>query len=89
MYEIVYCHVPANCNGTDVPAAGAMLRVLVVVQDPRTELLKYDEEAKKNGGEFLGSAYRATQPEGGGMHNRTLEEEEEDFKDEQKKLLDS
>lgn len=61
---------------------------VVVFQDPRTELLKYDEETKKDA-EFLGSAYRASQPKGGGMHHRTLEEEEEDFKEEQRKLLDS
>lgn len=57
-------------------------------QDPREELLKYDEETKKDK-EFLGSAYEASQPKGGGMYHRTLEEEEEDFKEEQRKLLDA
>lgn len=57
-------------------------------QDPREELLKFDEETKKDK-EFLGSAYKASQPDGGGMYHRTLEEEEEDFKEEQRKLLDS
>lgn len=58
------------------------------MQDPREELLKY-EEATKEDKEFLGSAYEKSQPEGGGMFHRTLEQEEEDFKDEQRKLLDS
>lgn len=57
-------------------------------QDPREELLKY-EEATKDDKEFLGSAYEKSQPEGGGMFHRTLEQEEEDFKEEQRKLLDS
>lgn len=57
-------------------------------QDPREELLKYDEDAKKDG-EFLGTAYRSTQPHGAELHHRTLEEEEEEFKEEQKKLLDT
>ena len=57
-------------------------------QDPRDELLKY-EEATKEDKEFLGSAYEKSQPEGGGMFHRTLEQEEEDFKEEQRKLLDA
>lgn len=60
----------------------------VCAQDPREELLKYDEETKKDK-EFLGSAYEQSQPKGGGMFHRTLEEEEEDFKDAQRKLLDT
>lgn len=59
-----------------------------VLQDPREELLKYEEETKDDK-EFLGSAYEKSQPEGGGMFHRTLEQEEEDFKDEQRKLLDA
>lgn len=58
------------------------------VQDPREELLKY-EEATKEDKEFLGSAYQKSQPEGGGMFHRTAEQEEEDFKEEQRKLLDA
>lgn len=57
-------------------------------QDPREELLKYEDETKDEK-EFLGSAYKESQPEGAGLYHRTLEEEEEDFKDEQRKLLDS
>lgn len=60
----------------------------ICVQDPREELLKYDEETKKDK-EFLGSAYEQSQPKGGGMFHRTLEEEEEDFKEAQRKLLDA
>ncbi|CAM9292369.1 unnamed protein product [Laminaria digitata] len=57
-------------------------------EDPREELLKYDEETKKDK-EFLGSAYEQSQPNGAGMFHRTLEEEEEDFKEAQRKLLDT
>lgn len=59
-----------------------------ILQDPREELLKYEAETKDEK-EFLGSAYEKSQPEGGGMFHRTLEQEEEDFKEEQRKLLDS
>lgn len=84
----VFAWPPRSFAGVDCTSP-ILVVVLSSCQDPRTELLKYDEEAKKNGGEFLGSAYSASQPEGGGMHHRTLEEEEEDFKEEQRKLLDS
>ncbi|CBJ29493.1 conserved unknown protein [Ectocarpus siliculosus] len=57
-------------------------------EDPREELLKYEAETKDEK-EYLGSAYEKSQPEGGGMFHRTLEQEEEDFKEEQRKLLDS
>ncbi|CAM9555038.1 unnamed protein product [Ectocarpus sp. 4 AP-2014] len=57
-------------------------------EDPREELLKYEAETKDEK-EYLGSAYEKSQPKGGGMFHRTLEQEEEDFKEEQRKLLDS
>ena len=56
-------------------------------QDPREELLKYYEASEKDK-EFSGKAYEQSQPEGAELHHRTLEEEEEDFKEEQRKLLD-
>lgn len=62
--------------------------VLSVWQDPREELLKYHDVTEQEK-EFLGKAYEKTQPKGAGLHHRTLEQEEEDFKEEQKKLLDS
>eukprot|EP00903_Cladosiphon_okamuranus_P014177 g13174.t1 len=57
-------------------------------EDPREELLKYEEVTKEEK-EFLGSAYEKSQPKGGGMFHRTAEQEEEDFKEEQRKLLDT
>ncbi|CAN0016104.1 unnamed protein product, partial [Discosporangium mesarthrocarpum] len=57
-------------------------------EDPREELLKYDEATKKDK-EYLGSAYKDTQPKGSELMETTLEQAEEDFKEEQRKLLDS
>lgn len=74
--------------GTYTTFLKCFTKTCVDSQDPREELLKYDEETKKDK-EFLGSAYEASQPKGGGMYHRTLEEEEEDFKEEQRKLLDA
>lgn len=76
-------HVGKPCN-----LDRCMARGLCALQDPREELLKYDEKTK-NDPTFLGGAYGATQPEENKLHHRTLEEEEEDFKEEQKKLLES
>lgn len=54
-------------------------------EDPREALLKMDSVAKADP-MFLGSAYANTQPQSM-MHSMTFEEEQEDFKKKQKKVL--
>ena len=54
-------------------------------EDPREALLKMDSIAKADP-MFLGHAYATTQPQAM-MHSMTFEEEQEDFKKKQKKVL--
>ena len=54
-------------------------------EDPREALLKMDSIARADP-MFLGHAYATTQPQAT-MHSMTFEEEQEDFKKKQKKVL--
>jgi hypothetical protein len=53
-------------------------------EDPREALLKYDSKAK-NDPLFLGKAYEKSQPKNI-LHGKTFEEEQIDFKKNQKKF---